>query len=1099
MATYIAEAIEIITDDGRGIPKQSLGLSAIGLADDGHFYLITDRFDLDGGKTITGDTAQTTWYEGILTRDFGAFAISRSCDFVEAGAMEQVSGLNFAIKNTGSFFSTLQTNGVYLSRRRVKYYRVTSSDGVTFDFEQRWEGVIEDQPFNELAYSIKCIDVSKDIFKNSPAESVNDATFEDAPDDSKDKTIPIAIGRVAYSPLVAVTQPGKKVVLVRTVLAGDTIEYTGCGLRNYDIPSLTVNLYTKGVSFVENDSRLLDCALIIIAGGADQSVRILSNLATDGSENTNVTLEEPLTGSFLGWSAGATTPSMWFAEVQKISATLIASQKPISEIKENIHGRAALSTFYSESRKYRDVSDISRSQSESNIKGTGHPGVDIFSKALDVDGEATAYYKIRCQDIQFRVSTGLTYSGPAGSQINLFDEDQTTGYQVTSSTSGGAVQLDITLPRSALDQDYTDLLLMVDAKFRLSSGASGGHSFAYNMYAQDVYGQDSIQIGSQVVPLNNQALTTSDTERFSIHGNYYNSESSPALFYTLNGDASLSSLMDGLKKARAFPRIMIHMFFQAGSLAYIADILEIALIGKRTLNVVDTPVYSSLVGETFGTTWDGRKTPADPIQDPIEAFEHILRNYDTSAPVWKAGTAYVVGGMIRGTADTGHIFVCTTAGTSHASTEPTWTDTAGATYTDGTAAWKEFRTIPVDTATFDAASAQRAAWKVGRTLVDKKPSEEWYKQLLAQAFLIGTLDAQGKVQVKAWRENTTALAAFSSATNIIEGTVEEIDPTPMRRVYNDIQIRYDWNPGAQKFNKQITVTKADQPAFPGQSDADGDETDLGTFTITHMGFYAGVARFQVGCDSPHGLSTGDFASLSGNADGFDFEPRVVSVLDADYFYVDGQVTTAGSTSSGTLVQNSTSTLLWKTFVTGIQNYATAAALWEQCRASYLISKTIQKLPEELGDCRWYFDPYAKGPDGGYIWSDDGGLTCNLDVGDDHAAVFFAQNIVDWTAWQKKQVSFEVADTAAFSALEIGNPITFADAKLTGGTALPGWIQKKMQVPRTKDQPERFRFGVILNPEQLVDPDTIDENGADAGDIIDENSASAGNIIDENGA
>ena len=48
-------------------------------------------------------------------------------------------------------------------------------------------------------------------------------------------------------------------------------------------------------------------------------------------------------------------------------------------------------------------------------------------------------------------------------------------------------------------------------------------------------------------------------------------------------------------------------------------------------------------------------------------------------------TAYTVGDVIKPTTYASHSYKCTTAGTSHASTEPTWTTTNGNTTTDGTA------------------------------------------------------------------------------------------------------------------------------------------------------------------------------------------------------------------------------------------------------------------------------------------------------------------------------------------------------------------------------------------------------------------------------
>ena len=61
---------------------------------------------------------------------------------------------------------------------------------------------------------------------------------------------------------------------------------------------------------------------------------------------------------------------------------------------------------------------------------------------------------------------------------------------------------------------------------------------------------------------------------------------------------------------------------------------------------------------------------------------------------WATGTAYSVGDVVRptnssGQIDNNRIFICSAAGTSHASTEPTWSNTAGATVTDNTVTWTE--------------------------------------------------------------------------------------------------------------------------------------------------------------------------------------------------------------------------------------------------------------------------------------------------------------------------------------------------------------------------------------------------------------------------
>lgn len=59
-------------------------------------------------------------------------------------------------------------------------------------------------------------------------------------------------------------------------------------------------------------------------------------------------------------------------------------------------------------------------------------------------------------------------------------------------------------------------------------------------------------------------------------------------------------------------------------------------------------------------------------------------------PLWDNATAYTVGQSIQPSTPNGYRYMCTTAGTSHASVEPTWPeppDGVGTTVADGTAIW----------------------------------------------------------------------------------------------------------------------------------------------------------------------------------------------------------------------------------------------------------------------------------------------------------------------------------------------------------------------------------------------------------------------------
>ena len=59
---------------------------------------------------------------------------------------------------------------------------------------------------------------------------------------------------------------------------------------------------------------------------------------------------------------------------------------------------------------------------------------------------------------------------------------------------------------------------------------------------------------------------------------------------------------------------------------------------------------------------------------------------------WAVGTAYALGDVVKPTTYASHSYKCTTAGTSHATTEPTWGITNGGTTTDNTVTWTCFDT-----------------------------------------------------------------------------------------------------------------------------------------------------------------------------------------------------------------------------------------------------------------------------------------------------------------------------------------------------------------------------------------------------------------------
>lgn len=91
---------------------------------------------------------------------------------------------------------------------------------------------------------------------------------------------------------------------------------------------------------------------------------------------------------------------------------------------------------------------------------------------------------------------------------------------------------------------------------------------------------------------------------------------------------------------------------------------------------------------------NGKLVGFQAAHDPIVSTGGDFALLQQSITSWTTGHAYVVGDVVKATATNKTLyFHCTTAGTSHATTEPTWNTTPGATTTDNTVTWTT-RTFP---------------------------------------------------------------------------------------------------------------------------------------------------------------------------------------------------------------------------------------------------------------------------------------------------------------------------------------------------------------------------------------------------------------------
>lgn len=114
------------------------------------------------------------------------------------------------------------------------------------------------------------------------------------------------------------------------------------------------------------------------------------------------------------------------------------------------------------------------------------------------------------------------------------------------------------------------------------------------------------------------------------------------------------------------------------------------LIALRNATPLIFPGYHTVVRDTSLKTIDNKyEYDISSLSIHNNHPHQVLISQYLIKNIWVKNTAYVVGDYIRPTTlakFTGYIYKCTTAGTSHATTEPTWPTTIAATVADGVGA-----------------------------------------------------------------------------------------------------------------------------------------------------------------------------------------------------------------------------------------------------------------------------------------------------------------------------------------------------------------------------------------------------------------------------
>lgn len=125
------------------------------------------------------------------------------------------------------------------------------------------------------------------------------------------------------------------------------------------------------------------------------------------------------------------------------------------------------------------------------------------------------------------------------------------------------------------------------------------------------------------------------------------------------------------------------LFTNAGLTNSFSGIYDLVHYTNLSDNPQDFTLYLGSLGSAAGNTSDRLlQTLSGP------GINNITLTVTDNLATWVASTVRTLGDGVQPTVKNGKRYICTTAGTSHASVQPTWPTTPyGSTVTDGTAVW----------------------------------------------------------------------------------------------------------------------------------------------------------------------------------------------------------------------------------------------------------------------------------------------------------------------------------------------------------------------------------------------------------------------------
>lgn len=1012
MALYTLDAIEITSDDGTG-SVVSYTDSATGFTS-GIFRAATGRQTV---SSASGDSSSTAWVFGLLGSD--GVSGSVSADFESTPKLTRASGFSFQVINVSDFIGTVKAAGIDLINRTVKHYHARSTNGTTWVFYLRQTGIIESIKVSETTVDFDCSSSPKMLTSKIPKTKIDKTRFPNANDSDLGDPVPLVLGRVKNAPLKIVRTASNNTPLC--TVSGVDYDAAPCLTYTPGSANYTLRIKTGDKIFTDNSYLLVGKYLRIISGGVTQSRYITGVTSVPASNATDIIFEEPLDTStaFLGWTALNTTDDVWYCTVAEFTATAILSELPVYSMDSNDSGAPKIYQYSKETNNYTNVSEISDDYSTTAIESTGLPGVKVVSAGGTPEGYADTYHPLAPSGASVSYDSIGFF---AGSEAALTSVDRSDGIFWTFN-GPGLFYIDIDKPDISALGDIRALSVLFDLNHSRTAPTTIQLDVAIKLI--DVFDRViDTAITKQVFgPI---IYTTSSNYHLLPNKYYPDGTGSNDLFYANVADLDIYDFVSNKEKSSMYKSVRIEISYGEVVVAgnNTLTVKEVGYIATVRTDYAGEPLHINTVGAMFGTTWNSRRTSADPVLLAGDIVEKLIRDVEA---------------------------------------QPDAIDENAFDDIRGTFRWWAF--------------AGRAITKLENTL---DVIED-----IGKDFFIGfRMTRTGLLSPISFLDQSTILAAFDSSNTW--DVIEAVENTSQAKVYTEIDLKYNYDPGIGKHTARLFVANTDQSAFPSDTALVDSGTTLTGWTILKV--ISGLSIFyEITFSSAHNLEAGQYLTLVGNSGGYDFGPAQASVASATVVNVAGSSLPSGASTSGTLSLLTDTTLQWQTYVGGIGNYSAAKTLWDAFRANYVTLRRKNAAPESVNNCDWIIDETTM-VNGNYIWSDIASSSIS-------PIYEYASRIASWASVLKNVISFNVEKTAANLALNVYDLVSYENAALTNG-AESGYIAKIDDVPSSGVMArEHLRITMMFIPTYTVDmPDRIIDTAGDADRILDTADA-ADRILD----